>query len=144
MYALVDCNSFYASCEKLFRPDLRDKPVVVLSNNDGCVIARCALAKKIVKMGVPYFQCEDLLQQSGYVVFSSNYTLYQDLSNRVMATLESLAPDCEVYSIDEAWLDLTGYTSALINLFDYAVMVKKPSINMSAFLSVSALHPPKP
>ncbi len=125
MYALVDCNSFYASCEKLFRPDLRHKPVVVLSNNDGCVIARCGLAKKIVKMGVPYFQCKDLLEKSGCVVFSSNYTLYQDISNRVMATLESLAPDCEIYSIDEAWLDLTQYPSALNDLTKYGQMVKQ-------------------
>lgn len=125
MYALVDCNSFYASCEKLFRPDLRNIPVVVLSNNDGCVIARCALAKKIVKMGVPYFQCKDLLEQTGCVVFSSNYTLYQDISNRVMATLESLAPDCEIYSIDEAWLDITHYPTALINLFNYANLLKQ-------------------
>lgn len=125
MYALVDCNSFYASCEKLFRPDLRNIPVVVLSNNDGCVIARCALAKKIVKMGIPYFQCKDLLEKSGCVVFSSNYTLYQDISNRVMTTLESLSPDCEIYSIDEAWLDLTGYTTALIGLDAYANQVKQ-------------------
>lgn len=124
MYALVDCNSFYASCEKLFRPDLRHVPVVVLSNNDGCIIARCALAKPLVKMGEPYFKCKDELASKGVIVFSSNYTLYQDISNRVMMTLESLAPDCEIYSIDEAWLDITGYSTALCNLSAYAQHLK--------------------
>lgn len=109
VFALVDCNNFYASCEKLFRPDLANKPVVVLSNNDGCIIARSKEAKKLgIKMGLPVFQVRDLLQQHQIVAFSSNYALYADMSQRVMSTLESLAPRVEVYSIDEAFLDLTG------------------------------------
>lgn len=109
VFALVDCNNFYASCEKLFRPDLTDKPVVVLSNNDGCVVARSKEAKKLgIKMGVPVFQVRELLQKHQIVAFSSNYALYADMSQRVMSTLESLAPRVEVYSIDEAFLDLTG------------------------------------
>lgn len=112
-FALVDCNNFYASCEKLFRPDLAAKPVVVLSNNDGCVIARSREAKALgVKMGVPYFQAKALVEQHGMVVFSSNYALYADISNRVMSTLEQLAPAIEVYSIDEAFLDLSGLATA--------------------------------
>ncbi|WP_044726089.1 Y-family DNA polymerase [Escherichia coli] len=109
MFALVDVNSFYASCEMAFRPDLKDKPVVVLSNNDGCVIARNAAAKKAgVKMGDPYFKQKDLFRRYGVVCFSSNYELYADMSNRVMTTLEAMSPRCEIYSIDEAFCDLAG------------------------------------
>lgn len=109
MFALVDVNSFYASCETAFRPDLKGRPVVVLSNNDGCVIARNAEAKAIgVKMGDPYFRQKDLFRRCGVVCFSSNYELYADMSSRVMATLEALSPRCEIYSIDEAFCDLSG------------------------------------
>lgn len=109
MFALVDVNSFYASCETAFRPDLKGRPVVVLSNNDGCVIARNAEAKRAgVKMGDPYFRQKDLFRRYGVVCFSSNYELYADMSSRVMATLEALSPRCEIYSIDEAFCDLTG------------------------------------
>ncbi|MGR7332642.1 Y-family DNA polymerase [Klebsiella aerogenes] len=109
MFALVDVNSFYASCETIFRPDLRGKPVVVLSNNDGCVIARSAEAKKLgIKMGDPYFKCKDQFRQHGVICFSSNYELYADMSNRVMTTLEEMCPRVEIYSIDEAFCDLTG------------------------------------
>lgn len=109
MFALVDVNSFYASCETVFRPDLKDKPVVVLSNNDGCVIARSAEAKLLgVKMGDPYFKQKDLFRRCGVICFSSNYELYADMSNRVMTTLEEMSPRCEIYSIDEAFCDLTG------------------------------------
>ncbi|HAI1306621.1 TPA: Y-family DNA polymerase [Escherichia fergusonii] len=109
MFALCDVNSFYASCEVVFRPDLWGKPVVVLSNNDGCVIARSAEAKALgVKMGEPYFKQKDLFHRSGVVCFSSNYELYADMSNRVMCTLEELSPRVEIYSIDEAFCDLTG------------------------------------
>ncbi|AYY00707.1 Y-family DNA polymerase [Klebsiella aerogenes] len=109
MFALVDVNSFYASCETIFRPDLRGKPVVVLSNNDGCVIARSAEAKKLgIKMGDPYFKCKDQFRRHGVVCFSSNYELYADMSNRVMTTLEEMCPRVEIYSIDEAFCDLTG------------------------------------
>ncbi|WP_032695826.1 Y-family DNA polymerase [Raoultella planticola] len=108
MFALVDVNSFYASCETVFRPDLKGRPVVVLSNNDGCVIARSAEAKQFVKMGEPYFKQKDIFRRHGVICFSSNYELYADMSNRVMTTLEELSPRCEIYSIDEAFCDLTG------------------------------------
>jgi DNA polymerase V len=109
MFALVDVNSFYASCETIFRPDLRGKPVVVLSNNDGCVIARSAEAKKLqVPMGSPYFKLKDEFRKYGVHIFSSNYALYADMSNRVMTTLEGMAPAVEIYSIDEAFMNLEG------------------------------------
>ncbi|XXF01878.1 translesion error-prone DNA polymerase V subunit UmuC (plasmid) [Pseudomonas sp. D3-10] len=108
MFALVDCNSFYASCERVFRPDLAKVPVVVLSNNDGCVVARSYDAKPHVKMGEPYFQIKHKLQRLGIVAFSSNYALYGDMSQRVMSVIESLVPAVEVYSIDEAFADLRG------------------------------------
>lgn len=108
MFALCDVNSFYASCETVFRPDLKGRPVVVLSNNDGCVIARSIEAKPFVKMGEPYFKQKDLFRRHGVVCFSSNYELYADMSNRVMTTLEEMSPRCEIYSIDELFCDLTG------------------------------------
>ncbi|HCT9938867.1 TPA: Y-family DNA polymerase [Klebsiella variicola] len=108
MFALCDVNSFYASCETVFRPDLKGRPVVVLSNNDGCVIARSREAKPFVKMGEPYFKQKDMFRRHGIIAFSSNYELYADMSNRVMTTLEELSPRCEIYSIDEAFCDLTG------------------------------------
>ena len=108
-FALVDCNNFYASCEKLFRPDLKHTPVVVLSNNDGCVVARSKEVKQLgIKMGGPFFKLRAEVKQYGIVAFSSNYALYADISNRVMTTLEELSPKMEVYSIDEAFLDLSG------------------------------------
>ena len=107
--ALIDCNSFYAACERVFRPDLLRKPIVVLSNNDGCVIARSAEAKALgIKMAAPYFQIRDDLKRWGVVVFSSNYALYGDMSERVMTVIEGMVPALEVYSIDEAFADLTG------------------------------------
>jgi DNA polymerase V len=106
-FALVDCNNFYASCERVFNPKLEGKPVVVLSNNDGCVIARSEEAKQIgIKMGQPAFQSEHLFKKHGVLVFSSNYSLYGDMSDRVMETLEQFTSDIEVYSIDEAFLAL--------------------------------------
>ncbi|MEX5545928.1 translesion error-prone DNA polymerase V subunit UmuC [Pseudomonas simiae] len=108
VFALIDCNSFYASCERVFRPDLAKTPIVVLSNNDGCVIARSYDAKPFVKMGQPYFQIKDHLRRHGVVAFSSNYALYGDMSERVMTIIESMVPALEVYSIDEAFADLTG------------------------------------
>ncbi|AZL70107.1 Y-family DNA polymerase [Pseudomonas oryziphila] len=108
VYALIDCNSFYASCERVFRPDLARTPIVVLSNNDGCVIARSYDAKPFVKMGEPYFQCREKLRRHGIVAFSSNYALYGDMSERVMSLIESMVPATEVYSIDECFADLTG------------------------------------
>lgn len=109
IFALCDVNNFYVSCERLFRPDLEGVPMVVLSNNDGCAVARSAEVKAMgVKMGTPRFQIADLIDEHNIICFSSNYTLYADLSNRVMQTLESLSPRVEVYSIDEAFCDLTG------------------------------------
>jgi len=105
--ALVDCNNFYVSSERLFDPNLENKPVVVLSNNDGCVISRSNEAKEFIKMGAPLFEVEELLRETGAEVFSSNYELYGDISERVMNTLSNYTPEIEVYSIDEAFLGLT-------------------------------------
>ncbi|EJU6379131.1 Y-family DNA polymerase [Salmonella enterica] len=114
MYALADVNSFYASCEKVFRPDLRNKPVVVLSNNDGCVIARSPEAKRLgIKMGVPWFQLKMTQFPEPVITFSSNYELYASMSNRVMSHLEELAPRGEQYSIDEMFLDVSGIDSCI-------------------------------
>lgn len=108
-FALVDCNNFYANCERLFRPELKGRPVVVLSNNDGCIVARSQEAKALgIKMATPLFKVMDLVKRHQVQVFSSNYTLYGDLSARVMQTLEEFSPQVEVYSIDEAFLDLSG------------------------------------
>jgi DNA polymerase V len=116
VFALIDCNSFYASCERVFRPDLAKTPIVVLSNNDGCVIARSYDAKPFVKMGAPYFQIKDALSKNGVQAFSSNYALYGDISERVMTIIESMVPAVEVYSIDEAFADLTGMPGDLTAL----------------------------
>ncbi|EAU1629523.1 translesion error-prone DNA polymerase V subunit UmuC, partial [Salmonella enterica] len=114
MYALADVNSFYASCEKVFRPDLRNKPVVVLSNNDGCVIARSPEAKRLgIKMEVPWFQLKMTQFPEPVITFSSNYELYASMSNRVMSHLEELAPRVEQYSIDEMFLDMSGIDSCI-------------------------------
>ena len=124
VFALVDCNNFYASCEKLFRPDLKHTPVVVLSNNDGCIVARSKEAKALgIKMGVPLFQIQDEIKQRGIVCFSSNYALYADLSNRVMTILEEEAPRLEVCSIDEAFMDLTGVNNVM-DLLAFGQQVK--------------------
>jgi DNA polymerase V len=107
--ALVDCNNFYVSCERVFRPDLRNVPVVVLSNNDGCAVSRSNEAKALgIKMGQPWFECKELAEEHGILALSSNYALYADMSNRVMSILGSFSPRQEVYSIDESFLDLTG------------------------------------
>ncbi|HDN2511948.1 TPA: translesion error-prone DNA polymerase V subunit UmuC [Providencia rettgeri] len=119
MFALVDVNSFYASCEKVFRPDLAGKPVIVLSNNDGCVIARSSEAKKLgVKMGELYYERHSFYRQNNINIFSSNYVLYADMSNRVMSLLSVFAPRLEIYSIDEAFLDFTGMNNTF-NLEEY-------------------------
>jgi DNA polymerase V len=121
MYGLVDCNNFYVSCERSFNHGLNKNPVVVLSNNDGCVVARSNEAKVLgIKMGVPYFQLEELRQQHDIRIFSSNYTLYGDMSARVMGTLGRFVEEVEVYSIDEAFLDLTGYESVYPDLKVFA------------------------
>ncbi|WP_028693911.1 translesion error-prone DNA polymerase V subunit UmuC [Pseudomonas cremoricolorata] len=116
VFALIDCNSFYASCERVFRPDLANTPIVVLSNNDGCIIARSYDAKPYVKMGEPYFQARERLERHGIVAFSSNYGLYGDISERVMTLIESMVPACEVYSIDECFAELTGVPGDLVEL----------------------------
>jgi DNA polymerase V len=122
MLALVDCNSFYASCEKVFRPDLRDKPVVVLSNNDGFIIARSAEAKALgIPDLEPYFKLERFLKQNNVTVFSSNFPLYGDLSNRVMTTLKDFSPQIEIYSIDEMFLSLDGFN---VDLKSYGQLIK--------------------
>ena len=106
--ALIDCNSFYVSCERLFNPKINNKPVVVLSNNDGCVISRSTEAKKIgIKMGEPYFKVKELVRKNNVHIFSSNYALYGDISRRVMRTLRSFSDKIEIYSIDEAFVDLS-------------------------------------
>ena len=108
--ALIDCNSFYVSCERLFNPKIRKKPVVVLSNNDGCIISRSNEAKALgIKMGEPYFKEKDIIVKNNVQVFSSNYSLYGDISRRVMRTLKRFNSDIEIYSIDEAFLDLSNF-----------------------------------
>ena len=120
-FALVDCNNFYASCERLFRPDLKNVPLVVLSNNDGCVVARSQEVKDLgIKMGIPLFKIQDEIKRYGIQVHSSNYTLYGDISARVMQTLEGLSPSIEVYSIDEAFLDVTGIRA----LSEFGLMIR--------------------
>lgn len=117
VFALIDCNSFYCSCERVFRPDLKRTPVVVLSNNDGCVIARSAEAKALgIKMAAPWFQLRDFARRNGVVAFSSNYALYGDMSDRVMRTIGGLVPAYEVYSIDECFADLTGMPEPLTDI----------------------------
>ena len=113
-YALVDCNNFYASCERLFQPELRGKPVVVLSNNDGCVVARSNEAKALgVEMAAPWHLIRKRFKDHGIIVRSSNYTLYGDISGRVMKTLAGFTPQLEIYSIDEAFLSLAGFETRL-------------------------------
>ena len=108
-FALVDCNNFYVSCERIFRPDLARVPMVILSNNDGCVVSRSNEAKALgIKMGQPWFECKALAEEHGILAMSSNYALYADMSNRVMTILSDFSPQCEVYSIDESFVDLTG------------------------------------
>ncbi len=122
IFALIDCNNFYASCERVFNPKLEGKPIVVLSNNDGCVVARSNEAKALgIGMGVPEFQIRPLLRAHRVQVFSSNYTLYGDLSQRVMETLEQFCPDSEIYSIDEVFLSLSGFTSRNLTAYGHTM-----------------------
>ena len=124
LIALVDCNSFYVSCERVFRPDLWYKPVAVLSNNDGCIVARSREVKDLgIKMATPVHQVQHLIKRHHVYLFSSNYSLYADMSSRVMQILETFAPEIEVYSIDEAFLDLTGVCQH--NSIAYAQQIKK-------------------
>ena len=115
IYALIDCDNFYVSCERVFRPDLIGKPVVVLSNNDGCIVSRSNEAKNLgIQMGTPYFKAEEVIKENGVVVFSSNYALYSDISSRVVETLKMFSPNIEVYSIDEAFVTLNLTNSNFI------------------------------
>src|SRR5689334_2552464 len=118
VFALVDCNNFYASCERVFQPQLAGRPIVILSNNDGCVIARSNEAKAAgVAMGEPYHHITDKIRQHRIAVFSSNYTLYGNMSRRVMETLASFTPELEIYSIDEAFLSLAGFEHRGLDLY---------------------------
>jgi DNA polymerase V len=123
MFALVDCNNFYASCERIFNPTLNQKPIVVLSNNDGCVIARSNEAKPYVPMGAVAFKYKEVFAANKINVFSSNYALYGDMSNRVMNTLREFTPDIEIYSIDEAFLQFNGFEN--YNLNDYGISIRQ-------------------
>lgn len=135
MIGLADCNNFYASCERVFRPDLIDKPIVVLSNNDGCVIARSNEAKAIgIPMGAPAFEYESLFDRHNVHVFSANFSLYGDMSNRVMSILASLCPSIEIYSIDEAFLDFKNLK--FVNLQEYASTIRQTIIQNTG-ISVS-------
>ncbi len=116
--ALIDCNSFYASCERIFNPKLMGKPIVVLSNNDGCIITRSSEAKSLgIKMGEPYFKAKKIIEKNKIKVFSSNYSLYGDISQRVMETLVKFSPEVEIYSIDEAFLSLNGFENYELNTY---------------------------
>ena len=118
MYALVDCNNFYASCERVFNPSLRNKPIAILSNNDGCVISRSDEAKTLgLPMGAPIFKWESFCKEHHIHIFSSNYPLYGDMSSRVMKILEQFTPDVEVYSIDEAFLEFKGFKNYDFNSY---------------------------
>ena len=120
----MDVNNFYVSCERVFNPSLEGRPIIVLSNNDGCAVARSNEVKSLgVKMGQPWFQMRDLAQQHGIIAYSSNYTLYADMSNRVMAILSQFSPNQEVYSIDECFLDLTEFQS--LSLVDYGQQIRQ-------------------
>ena len=122
--ALVDCNSFYASCERIFNPKLLGKAIVVLSNNDGCIITRSTEAKALgIKMGEPYFKAKKIIEENNVKVFSSNYSLYGDISQRVMEILLGFSPDVEIYSIDEAFLNFKGFRN--YELSKYCKYIKK-------------------
>jgi DNA polymerase V len=126
VFALVDCNNFYASCEKLFNPRLKNRPVIVLSNNDGCVVARSAEVKALgIPMGVPWFKIQDEAKRHGIVAFSSNYALYADMSNRVVEVLSGFAPNLEVYSIDESFLELSGIPLPEGGLAAYGYVIRQ-------------------
>ena len=138
--ALIDCNNFYASCERIFNPKLMRKPIVVLSNNDGCIITRSAEAKKLgIKMGEPYFKAKKIIDQNNVKVFSSNYSLYGDISQRVMETLAKFASEVEIYSIDEAFLALNGFENYELNTYcSYIRRTIKQWIGIPVSIGVSS------
>ena len=125
VFVLADCNSFYASCERVFNPKLENKPVVVLSNNDGCIVARTNEAKELgIKMGEPLFKARKIIEKNNVKVFSSNYALYGSMSNRVMKILEQLFPNIEIYSIDEAFMEISSLKK-IYNYSNYGIKVRE-------------------
>ena len=142
MFALVDCNNFYASCERVFNPSLRKKPIAILSNNDGCVIARSDEAKTLgLPMGAPAFKYKEFFKANNIQLFSSNYALYGDMSSRVMRILEQFSPDVEVYSIDEAFLQLNGFDSC--NLREYGIEMRQRILKWTGIPTCVGIAPTK-
>ena len=142
MFALVDCNNFYASCERVFQPQLNNKPIAVLSNNDGCVISRSDEAKALgLPMGAPAFKYEAFFKQHNISVFSSNYSLYGDMSERVMTILNQFTPDVEVYSIDEAFLQFKGFEN--YNLNDYGLQMRQRILKWTGIPTCVGIAPTK-
>lgn len=140
--ALVDCNNFYVSCERIFRPDLWDRPVAVLSNNDGCIVARSQEVKDLgIKMGTPVFEIEKLIKRHRIQLFSSNYALYADMSARVMSLLEEFSPQVEIYSIDEAFLNLTGLAHE--DPIAYALNIRESILQMTGITVCVGMGPTK-
>lgn len=142
MYALIDCNNFYASCERVFRPDLNHKAIVVLSNNDGCVIARSNEAKKLgIPMGAPAFEYQSMFDKNNVFVFSANFPLYGDMSNRVMTILGNYSPEMEIYSIDECFLKLEGFNK--YDLYKYGIEMQKKVFNATGIPVSVGIAPTK-
>lgn len=142
IFALVDCNSFYCSCERVFNPSLNNQPMIVLSNNDGCAVSRTDEAKALgIQMGAVFFQIKDLIKKHKVKVFSSNYTLYGDMSSRVMQVLSTFAPEMEVYSIDEAFLSFTGMEK--FNLNEYSKEIRKTVLQYTGIPTCVGLGPTK-
>ena len=142
MFGLIDCNNFYASCERAFNPSLNGKPIVVLSNNDGCVIARSSEAKVLgIPMGEPAYKLKELIETNQVHVFSSNYVLYGDMSHRVMTTIGQFAPELEIYSIDEAFLLLDGFEN--INLKEFGEKVVRTTIRNTGIPVSMGIAPTK-
>ena len=142
MFALVDCNNFYASCERVFQPQYNNKPVAILSNNDGCVISRSDEAKALgLPMGAPAFKYERFFKEHNVRVFSSNYPLYGDMSSRVMSILEQFTPDVEVYSIDEAFLQFKGFD--LYDFNDYGIQIRQRILKWTGIPTCVGIAPTK-
>lgn len=142
MFVLVDGNNFYASCERVFRPDLRDTPIIILSNNDGVIIARSNEVKKLgIPMGLPYFKAKNIIKQHNIQVFSSNYALYGDMSNRMMNILSTFSSDIEIYSIDEAFLKLSKHK--LLDLNEYGIQIRKMVLKSTGLPTGVGIAPTK-
>jgi DNA polymerase V len=140
LFALIDCNNFYVSCERVFNASLQNRPTIVLSNNDSCVVARSNEVKKLgVKMGQPVFEIEGLIRRHNIQVFSSNYSLYADMSGRVISVLSEFSPHMEIYSIDEAWLELTG--QVIDDVTEFGRAIKARVLQHTVFPSRSASLP---